>query len=190
VAGWRSAIPAGATLITNDDDGGGTLAVEHLLRLGHTRIGHVSGVGGAAAHRREGFVGGVLKAGLELRLTGEGGGTSEEDGYAGASLLMDNFPDTTAIFAANDTMALGVMAALKVRRLSVPEDVSVIGYDNSPLAKSRYVNMSTIDNRSDLVGQAAGETLLQRVLGQSSATPKLLIEPSLVVRRTTSRLSP
>ncbi len=111
VAGWRNDVPAGADLITNDDDGGGRMAAEHLLELGHTRIGHLSGSGGAAAHRRDGFRGRILEAGVEVRIAGESQGTSEEDGYAAACWLLDHHPDTTALFAANDTMALGAFAA-------------------------------------------------------------------------------
>ncbi|WP_423184632.1 LacI family DNA-binding transcriptional regulator [Arthrobacter sp. NyZ413] len=187
VAGWRTGLPPDADLITNDDDGGGSMAVQHLLDLGHTRIGHVSGTGGAAAHRREGYLRRMLDAGLAPNVVGEETGTSEEDGYSGASWLLDHFPETTAIFAANDTMALGVLAALKVRGLSVPGDVSVIGYDNSPLAKSRYLEITSVDNRSDLVGIAVARALLERIQDASVQPRKELIEPSLVVRETTGR---
>ena len=90
VAGWRDGVPAGAGLITNDDDGGGRMAADHLLGLGHTRIGHLSGTGGAAAHRREGFRGRIVEAGVEVRIAGESQGTSEEDGYAAACWILDH----------------------------------------------------------------------------------------------------
>lgn len=186
VAGWRTGVPSGADLITNDDDDGGTMAVQHLLELGHTRIGHVSGCGGAATHRRDGYRNRMVDAGLEVRLAGEAAGTAEEDGYAGASWLLEHFPDTTAIFAANDTMALGVLGALKARRLSVPEDVSVVGYDNSQLAKSRFLDLTSVDNRSDLVGRDVARTLLERIQDPAMKPQKELIKPSLVVRGTTS----
>ncbi|MCA4133794.1 LacI family DNA-binding transcriptional regulator [Arthrobacter sp. M4] len=189
VAGWRKGVPLGADLITNDDDRGGVMAAEHLLALGHTRIAHASGGDGAAAHRRAGFSSRLLDAGLELRIAGETGGTSEEDGYAAASWLLDEYPDTTAIFAANDTMALGAFAASKARGLSVPLDLSVIGYDNSPLAKSRYLDLTSVDNRSDLVGIDVAETLLARIQDPSIAPQHKLIEPALVVRGTTARLA-
>ncbi|KIS28233.1 LacI family transcriptional regulator [Arthrobacter sp. SPG23] len=189
VAGWRNGVPAGADLITNDDDGGGRLAVGHLLKLGHTRIGHLSGSDGAAAHRREGFRSGMVTAGLELRIAGESGGTSEEDGYASACWLLDHHTDTTAIFAANDTMAVGAFAAAKARGRSVPEDLSVIGYDNSPLAKSRYLDITTVDNRSDVVGADSAQTLLARIRDPGLAPGRKLIEPVLVVRGTTSRFT-
>lgn len=186
VAGWRTAVPSGADLITNDDDGGGSMAVQHLLELGHTRIGHVSGVGGAAAHRRNGYRERMVSAGLDLRLAGEAGGTAEEDGYAGASWLLKHFPDTTAIFAANDTMALGVLGALKMRGLSVPEEMSVIGYDNSQLAKSQFLDLTSVDNRSDVVGRDTARVLLERLEDPAAKPQRKLIEPSLVVRSTTA----
>jgi DNA-binding LacI/PurR family transcriptional regulator len=189
VAGWRNGVPSGADLITNDDDDGGRLAGGHLLELGHTRIGHLSVSDGAAAHRREGFRSRMVSAGLEVRIAGEAGGTSEEDGYASANWLLDHHPDTTAIFAANDTMALGAFAAAKARGRSVPEDLSVIGYDNSPLAKSRYLDITTVDNRSDVVGADTAQTLLARIQDPGLAPGRKLIEPSLVVRGTTARVT-
>lgn len=189
VAGWRKGIPDGADLITNDDDAGGRLAASHLLELGHTRIGHLSGSDGAAAHRREGFRSRMLEAGLEVRVVGQSGGTSEEDGYTAACWILDHHPDTTALFAANDTMALGAFAAAKARGLSVPEDLSVIGYDNSPLAKSRFLDITTVDNRSDIVGADAARTLLARIQDPALEPGRKLIEPALVVRGTTARVS-
>lgn len=187
VAGWRDGVPAGADLITNDDDGGGAMAAAHLLGLGHRRIAHLSGSGGAAAHRRAGFENRIREGGVELRVVGEAGGTSEEDGYASACWLLDHHPETTAIFAANDTMALGALAAIKARGLTVPRDVSVIGYDNSPVAKSRYLDMTSVDNRSDLVGIDVARTLLARIQDPAIGPQRRLIDPVLVVRSTTFR---
>ncbi|WP_248762245.1 LacI family DNA-binding transcriptional regulator [Pseudarthrobacter sp. SSS035] len=185
VAGWRKGVPAGADLITNDDDGGGAMAASHLLGLGHTRIGHLSGSDGASAHRRFGFRRRMEEAGVDV-LIAETGGTSEEDGYTSACWLLDHHPETTAIFAANDTMALGALAAIKSRGLSVPGDISVIGYDNSPLAKSRYLDLTSVDNRSDVVGVDAARTLLARIQDPAIGPQQKLIEPVLVVRGTTA----
>lgn len=187
VAGWRDGVPAGADLITNDDDGGGAMAADHLLGLGHRLIGHLTGSGGAAAHRREGFRARLQESGAEQRIVGDSGGTSEEDGYASACWLLDNHPDTTAIFAANDTMALGAFGAIKARGLAVPADISVIGYDNSTLAKSRYLDLTSVDNRSDLVGVDVANALLARIREPAIGPQRRLIEPALVVRGTTAR---
>ncbi|MFC8039141.1 LacI family DNA-binding transcriptional regulator [Paenarthrobacter sp. NPDC057355] len=185
VAGWRNGVPDGADLITNDDDGGGSLAANHLLDLGHVRVGHLSGSDGASAHRRAGFLRAAETAGVEA-VVSQSAGTSEEDGYQAAVRLLESHPDTTAIFAANDTMAVGAFAALKARGLSVPSDVSVIGYDNSPLAKSRYLDLTTIDNRSDLVGVDTARRLLARIADPGLQPERKLIEPTLVQRGTTS----
>lgn len=187
MAGWRDGVPHGAALITNDDDRGGGMAAGHLLELGHTRIAHLSGSGGAAAHRREGFRSRIQEAGIEMRIVGGAGGTSEEDGYRAASWLLDSHPGTTAIFAANDTMALGALAAITSRGLTVPGDISLIGYDNSGLAKSRYLALTTVDNRSDLVGMDAARTLLSSIGDPALEAGRTLIDPVLVVRSTTAR---
>lgn len=186
VAGWRDGVPADADLITNDDDGGGGMAASHLLGLGHTRIGHLSGSGGAAAHRRAGFHARLSESGAEPRIVGESGGTSEEDGYASTCWLLDHHPDTTAVFAANDTMALGSLGAIKARGLSVPGDISLVGYDNSSLAKSRYLALTSVDNRSDLVGTGVARTLLARIQDPAIEPEHTLIDPVLVVRSTTA----
>lgn len=186
VAGWRTTIPAGADLVANDDEAGGRIAAEHLVRLGHRNIGHLTGAGGPALHRRQGFVAWLSTAGIGPEVVGEEGGTAEEDGYLAAVALIDRDPLITAIFAANDTMALGALAAIRQRGRSVPADVSVIGYDNSPIAQSRYLAITSIDDRSDIVGATAGRALLERIQDPSRKPRRTLVEPILVVRTTTT----
>ncbi len=186
VAGWRELVPPGADLVASDDERGGLIAATHLAGLGHRRIGHLGGPGGPAHHRRIGFRKAVEQAGLELRLITQAGGTTEQDGYEGAALLFERYPDTTAIFAANDVMAVGAMAAIRERGLSVPRDVSVIGYDNSPLAQSRFLALSSVDDRSSTVGATAARALLARIEEPATATIHTLIDPELIVRGTTT----
>ena len=188
VAGWRATLPDGADLVANDDEMGGRIAAGHLLELGHRAIGHLTGTGGPAAHRRTGFTARLAAAGLSPLVFGEEQGTSEEDGYRAATGLIDDNPFVTAIFAANDTMALGALAAIRAHGLSVPVEVSVIGYDNSPLAQSRYLGITSIDDRSEVVGAAAGRALLDRFGDPSIEPRRTLIEPTLVVRATTAQV--
>src|SRR6478672_6419757 len=190
VAGWRGTIPAGADLVANDDEMGGRLAADHLLGLGHRDIGHLTGSGGPAAHRREGFINRLAAAGLTPQLAGIGRGTAEEDGYQSARELLDKDPHMTAIFAANDTMAIGAFAAIRQRGLTVPTDISVIGYDNSPIAQSRYLAITSIDDRSDVVGAAAGRALLDRFNDPGSKPRQTLVQPTLAIRATTSQVRP
>ena len=186
VAGWRTTIPAGADLVANDDEMGGRIAAEHLMRLGHRNIGHLTGAGGPASHRRMGFVAMLATAGVEPEVLGAEAGTAEEDGYQAAAELLDRDPSVTAIFAANDTMALGALAAIRQHGLTVPADVSVIGYDNSPIAQSRYLAITSIDDRSEIVGAAAGRALLDQIDDPTRDSQRTLVEPALVIRATTS----
>ncbi|RAX16354.1 LacI family DNA-binding transcriptional regulator [Pseudarthrobacter sp. AG30] len=190
VAGWRDKIPEASDLIANDDEAGGRLAANTLLELGHTKIGHLTGSGGAAAHRRSGFHTRTAEAGIPLRLWGMGHGTTEEDGYQAAVALLEHFPDTTAIFAANDTMAVGALAAIKARGLSVPGDISVLGYDNSPLAKSRYLDITSIDDKSEEVGLLTAQALMSRIADPGRPPQRTLVQPAIVSRGTTAPLAP
>ncbi len=190
VAGWRGTIPAGADLVANDDEMGGRIAADHLLGLGHRNIGHLTGTGGPAAHRCSGFVNHLATAGLTPDVTGVERGTSEEDGYFATGELLDRNPRITGVFAANDSMALGAFAAIRERGLTVPTDISVIGYDNSPIAQSRYLAITSIDDRSDVVGAAAGRALLDRFDDPGSKPRQTLVQPTLVIRATTSQVRP
>jgi DNA-binding LacI/PurR family transcriptional regulator len=185
VAGWRSWIPAGADLVANDDEFGGAIAADHLVQLGHRSIGHLTGSSGPAAHRRAGFEARLQTAGLPGIVTGGDNGTAEEDGYRTATTLLDENPGVTAIFAANDTMVLGALAAIRLAGRSVPGDISVVGYDNSPVAQSRYLAITSVDDRSEDVGAAAGLALLDRIADPTIAPRRTLLQPSLAVRDTT-----
>jgi len=83
-------------------------------------------------------------------------------------------------------MALGAFGAIKARGLSVPSDITVIGYDNSALAKSRYLELTSVDNRSDLVGAHVAKALLDRIQGAAAGPQRKLLEPLLKVRGTTA----
>ena len=185
IAGWRAGEVPGADRVANDDEQGSRLAVEHLLALGHRRIGHLSGRGGAAEHRRTAFEGAVEAAGAQGSIAVGSGETTESDGYLAATELLDGQPDLTAIYAANDSMALGALAALKERGLSVPADVSLVGYDDSPLAQSRFIDLTSVDDRSREVGAAAGRALLARIDDPDRPAEYRLIEPALAVRGST-----
>ncbi len=93
----------------------------------------------------------------------------------------------TAVFAANDVTALGAMSAIADRGLRVPEDISVIGYDDTPIAASRYVGLTSIDDRSIDIGRGAGARLLERIADPALPTTEVLVEPRLVARRTTAQ---
>jgi len=189
VAGWREGSIDGADQVANDDEAGSRLAVEHLLGLGHRRIGHLSGSGGAAWHRRTAFAETMRRARAAGPIA-EGGDTTEADGYRAAQEMLRRHPEVTAIYAANDSMALGALAALKEHDLSVPGDVSLVGYDDSPLAQSRFIDLTSVDDKSREVGQAAGRALLARIDDPDRPVEHLLISPALVVRGSSGPVAP
>ena len=81
-------------------------------------------------------------------------------------------------------MALGALAAIRERGLAVPGDVSVVGYDNSPLAQSRYLALTSVDDRSSTVGASAARALLARIEDPAAAPVHTLVEPELIIRGT------
>ncbi|MFK4482260.1 LacI family DNA-binding transcriptional regulator [Curtobacterium sp. AB7] len=188
IAGGRVSIPRADT-VANDDRAGGGMAAEHLLALGHTRLGFVGASSAASKERRAGFEGaaaGAPTAGASVAVVVLPGEPTEEAGSRALGALLDEHPDVTAVFAANDVMALGALSELAERGLRVPEDVSVIGYDDTPVAATRYVGLTSIDDRSVEIGRGAGERLLARIADPGLAASESLVEPRLVARRTTA----
>jgi DNA-binding LacI/PurR family transcriptional regulator len=184
IAGGRVAIPRADT-VANDDRAGGGIAAQHLLDLGHTRLGFVGAASAASTERQAGFeqAAATRASVVTTVLPGE---PTEEAGSRALGMLLDEHPDVTAVFAANDVMALGALSELAERGLRVPEDVSVIGYDDTPVAAMRYVGLTSIDDRSVEIGRGAGERLLARIADPRIAATELLVEPRLVARRTTA----
>ena len=186
VAGNRDVVVPGADIVANDDEAGGRLATEHLIGLGHREIGHVTGGGGAARLRAQGFEAAMREHGLQPHTVQGHGQTMEPDGYEGALRLLDQYPAITAIFAANDVMAMGVAAAARDRGRRIPEDLSLIGYDNSPLASANLLRLTTIDGRNGEVGAGAAKALLDRMKDPEVPVRKKLVDPELVVRGSTA----
>ena len=130
----------------------------------------------------------MAAAGRTPHVVGAGHGTTEEDGYRAAADLLDEHPAITAIFAANDTMALGALAAAREHGRTVPADLSVIGYDNSSLARSRYLDLTSVDACNEAIGAGAARALLARIDDPTRQPERSLLQPSLVVRGTTAPL--
>jgi DNA-binding LacI/PurR family transcriptional regulator len=187
IAGNRDLIVPGADIVANDDLAGGRLATEHLIGLGHRNIGHLTGSGGAASLRAQGYEESMRAHGLHpCTARGNQGLTTELDGYEASLKLLDEHPSLTAIFAANDTMGLGAAGAAQDRGRRIPEDLSVIGYDNSPLASAQLLRLTTIDGRNEEVGAAAAKALLDRMKDPTAPVRTELVPPELVARSSTA----
>jgi len=191
VAGTRLRVPEGVDTVANDDALGAQLAVDHLLGLGHREIGHLAVGGGAGARRREGFVEAMAGRGHAVQV-GPGPGT-EPGGYAAAKRMLAEHPEVTALFAANDVAAIGALGAAKDLGLRVPEDLSVVGYDNTELAGTRLIDLTTVDDDSAGVGREAASLLLERMAAPTGGPPgasgpgeRRVLTPRLVLRGTTA----
>jgi DNA-binding LacI/PurR family transcriptional regulator len=166
-----------------DQTAGARLATQHLVDLGHRDIIHVSGPLNwtEARARRAGYVEVMRAAGLPVRADHEGDWTPAR-GYAiGRELVTRN--DFSAVFIANDQMAIGILHAFAQAGISVPGDVSLVGFDDVP--EAAYLNPALTTVRQDFhaVGQRAIELLTAVIDGVSNATP--LLAPELIVRDST-----
>ncbi|WP_416403556.1 LacI family DNA-binding transcriptional regulator [Arthrobacter sp. LFS091] len=170
--------------VSSDDHAGIHLAVEHLVSLGHRRIAHVDGGQAvSSAQRRAAFQAEMTSRGLDARVVA--GGPTEEDGLSAGRELQQDLP--TAVVAFNDRCALGVWESFRAAGLRVPDDVSVLGYDDSQFARLSYVQLSSISQDAPLLARAAVDRAVDRLEGTTSAA-HLVRTPHLVVRETTGRV--
>jgi DNA-binding LacI/PurR family transcriptional regulator len=176
---------AGVDVVSIDDQLGARLVVEHLVELGHRDIAHVDGGPQPGSRiRRRSYEETMSKHGLEDHVRVAGGDNSEPGGVAAAKRLLADGNRPTAIFASNDLSAIGVLAAARDHALAVPDDLSVVGFDNSPLSEFAYVNLTTIHQPAEL-GAAAVDMLIDRITDPSRPTGTRLLKPELIVRGTT-----
>jgi DNA-binding LacI/PurR family transcriptional regulator len=172
--------------ITNDDRMGARIAVDHLVSLGHRRIAHVDGGSGAgAAQRRAGFLDAMARHGLGKHATVVRGSFTEEGGRDGVLDVLGRPRRATAVFVGNDLAAVGALDALDEHGLRVPEDVSVVGYDNVALAGLGHIDLTTIDQPRREMGVTAVRLLLERRDEDRRTARHLVVPPSLVVRGST-----
>lgn len=170
---------------------GGYNATEYLIKLGHKRIGFITGSMdlGAAIDRLDGY-----KSALRVhhipedpRLIYEGT-FSQPDGYAGGSALLDLGDPPTAIFASNDVMAMGAMDAIRSRGLRVPEAVSIIGFDDIPQAAMVRPALTTVRQPLEEMGRLATQMLIDQLKNPEKEIGRIELPTQLILRDST--LSP
>jgi DNA-binding LacI/PurR family transcriptional regulator len=173
--------------VTNDDHAGAEMAVEHCVSLGHRRIAHIDGGHGAGApDRRRGYEAGMKRLGLGAEVMMVPGTYTEEGGHAGCLVLLAQLPRPTAIFAANDLAAIGALNAIEESGLKVPDDVSLVGYDNTSLAALRHISLTTLHQPRREMGRLALSTLRERMDDGRGQPRRVVLAPTLVVRASTA----
>lgn len=178
----------GLPVVVADNRGGGRMAVEHLLALGHRRIAFIRGSSatGQSAERERGYMDALEQAGIAIDpdLVYSGNFTPALV-LEGTAALMDLPVPPTAIFTANDGMAINVIEALHARKLRVPDDVSVIGFDDVQLASYVYPQLSTVRHPSKDIAERAVHKLLNMIESGNFESERNMFATELVVRQST-----
>jgi len=175
--------------VSTDTMEGERAAVRHLVSLGHRRIGFIGGQisRGVALGRLEGYRRGLADAGLPAPVTlVREGELDESSGYHGTLGLLGAPDPPTAIVCVNDRTALGAMAALTERGLRVPDDVSLIGFDDIPIAGLLRPHLTTVRQPMMELGRVAAECLIERIAHPTGPHQRRILHCELVVRDSTA----
>lgn len=175
---------------------GALLAVRHLLSLGHRRVACIGGPAGVASgeQRVQGWRMALAESGAAPSLQDEAllwrGGFTSQGGYeAMHAILRTDSPNPTAVFVCNDLMAIGALRAVHEVGLRVPDDISIIGFDDIELAAYTSPPLTTVAQPKEHIGALAVDMLLERVGGRRREPRKVMLQPELRVRATTGRLA-
>jgi DNA-binding LacI/PurR family transcriptional regulator len=177
---------ADVDLVMIDENHGTALVLDHLVGLGHEHIAHVDGGTGAGGpQRRSAFLRQMRVHRLGARARVIPGDFTEEAGTGAARRLLTERVLPTAVFAANDLVAAGLLGGLDQAGVQVPGDISIVGYDNISIAHLAHVSLTTVDQPRNEMGRMALELLLDRIDNRRPNVVRL-VEPTLVVRSTTA----
>ena len=171
--------------VETDNRIGAYTAVSYLLDRGHERIATITGPLDLVAgrYRLQGYKDALLERGIkiqdELIVNAD---FTQEGAYQAVKELLKGKAGFTAIFAANDVMAIGVMKALKEKGIRIPEEIAVMGYDGIQLGDDLDPPLTTIYHPAEVMGRIAMELLLKIMTGENIENKHILIEPELLIR--------
>lgn len=172
--------------VLTDNRQGGYLATQHLLQLGHRRIGCITGP--SSVTPSAGRVAGYLAALAEHSIPADDrllvrGDFHPQSGWTAAHTLLELDKPPTAIFAGNDLMAIGALRAISEAGLRIPEDISLVGFDNIELASYTDPPLTTVAQPIQGIGSMAVGFLLERIRDQQLAFRRVILPVSLIVRK-------
>ncbi len=176
---------SGCNVSMREEDAG-RMAAEHLLELGHRRLGHLSGPQrlDTARRRMQGFVDVATAAGAEVQI--EEAAFDERGGAQAMSTLLSGRRPPTGVFVSNINQSVGALAAARIKGVLVPADVSVVGYDDDPLAEYLEVPLTAIRMPLWELGATAVDVLVEQLHGGAPRDVELETPPQLVVRESTA----
>jgi DNA-binding LacI/PurR family transcriptional regulator len=176
--------------VTSDHEEGAFAATRHLIDLGHQRIATITGplTGPSAAARLKGFKRAMASARLSVPVNFiQEADFNKSAGHEKAKTLLRLKNRPTAIFAANDLIAFGVLAALREAGLRCPEDVSLVGFDNLDDSDATVPALTTVDQFAYQIGATAAQTVVERMRGHGGTTRHTLLAPELRIKESTAR---
>lgn len=172
-----------------DNVSGAQMAVEHLVKKGHKKIAFIGGFQdiSASSERLKGYKYALEENNLEINKAYiKNGDFKRETGHVMMHNLLNLDQKPTAVFAANDLLALGAIQAIKEEGLSVPSDIAVIGFDDIEFASLPEIQLTTVAQPKYDMGKMAFETLIKQLKGEGdNIGKKILLEPRLIIRGTT-----
>lgn len=172
-----------------DDKAGMRMAVEYLAGLGHTRIAHIDGADApGSADRRASYRRTMQRLGLGDHIDVVSGGLSEANGAAGLTSLLSRPIRPTAVVAFNDRCATGALDVAVKAGVDIPGDLSLMGYDDSRLARLPHVQMTVVSQDAPELARAAVTLALEQVNGLPPR--EIVVKPRLVIRETTGQPTP
>lgn len=180
--------------VTDDDVAGAFLVVRHLADLGHRRIAHIEHhetdptriAEMPNAQRADGYRQAMRSLGLADEIDIVSTSYTQQGGYEGAKELLTRPRRPTAVFAGADIVAMGVLEAFTEAGLSVPDDISVAGYDNTTFAAFGPISLTSVDQAGHEIGSNAARILLDRIADRQKKSVQVKLSPTLAPRRTTA----
>jgi DNA-binding LacI/PurR family transcriptional regulator len=169
-----------------DQAQGARLVAQHLIELGHRQLAEISGplLSYDAYDRHEGWLQALKDNGIESHISVEGAFTIDS-GYQAMCQLLDSGIPFTAVFIANDSMTLGAHTALRMRGFRVPEDISIVGFDDIPESAHILNGLTTVHQDFEMLGRLALEYLVGIIDSPDTPVYQRVLVPKLVVRSTT-----
>lgn len=181
-----------ASTVCSDNVQGGLQAVEYLYSLGHRKIAHISGGDDtfSGPKRKEGYKQGLQQFDLPIKAEWivNGGYFTYDGGYEAMKRLLQLEEKPTAVFVAGDYMAIGAMEAIKDHGLKVPEDISIIGFDDIELAQFVTPRLTTVKQNTNEIGKKAAELLVEAIDHKKKLNQMTMVPTEIVVRDSCQRI--